>query len=59
MTPEELNDAIRQYIDRTMPRPAGGFAHPVEEDIHRTETDAEYIRICALPHKEILALIGL
>jgi hypothetical protein len=57
MTPDDINDAIRDHIECVMPRPPGGFASADDSDDHRAACDAEFLRLQWLSESELAAII--
>jgi len=57
MTPDDIDDAIRDHIERVMPRPPGGFASADDSDDHRAACDAEFLRMQRLSDSDLAAII--
>jgi hypothetical protein len=46
MTPDEQNDAIREQVDRELPRPAGGFETDAQEQAWKEKQEARFFELC-------------
>jgi hypothetical protein len=46
MTPDEQNDAIRDQVNRELPRPAGGFETDTQEQEWKVKQDARFFELC-------------
>jgi hypothetical protein len=44
-TPAEQNDAIRERVNREMPRPVGGFESSEQEDEFRAAHEARFMEL--------------
>ena len=51
-TTDEQTDAIRAQVDAELPRPAGGFENPGDEDQWKAKQEARFFR---LVHRQALA----
>jgi len=47
ITIDEINDQIREQVEREIPTPRNGFETTEQADEHRAKQDARFLKLCA------------